>query len=399
MRALALLAAFVVVAQPLYGQTVTDVRVPASVAAKYSNDAACSAVTKDFTGSLGDGSSDTLNIRIENDQNRLAASPARLDVAIPGLISDTLGKDQTSKVFQSGQIRQLPGKVLTITRNGELVCALAIPLSPGSGRVLSEVRRAYRIGIGASFDFLSGVSANDLYSDLTVFQPKVWNGRFGIDAGMYNGRTAVRRDTVANVVRNIVVVRAARDSMAVVSQLTSRRNHVTHDELGLFLAPSIRIADFLSVVMHSEVIKRNVVNEIGITVDSAVTRLELDTLPSFWPVPSPLLPLPGDTTVVRRSSEYETFFGVGPLLNIEHGDLSFRAKPVIGTGVVNGHWQWLYLVQFRLTDFGNGFKIGGDIRGPLNLNQPTMLVYLARDYSFQRLANFLVGSDREPPDQ
>ena len=106
---------------------------------------------------------------------------------------------------------------------------------------------------------------------------------------------------------------------------------------------------------------------------------------------------PADTTIKTRSTRYLAVHSIGLLLNVRVRDIELRTKPTIGfmradstQGVKPGR-RGLYTAQFRITDFEHGFKIGGDIRGLLNGDDTTFLVYLAKDFSFRRLANFILG--------
>ena len=83
-----------------------------------------------------------------------------------------------------------------------------------------------------------------------------------------------------------------------------------------------------------------------------------------------------------------------PIVSYRAGGMEFRAKPMIGVSVAESY-VGSYAVQFRVTDFDTGFKIGGEVRGPLSAKNPVILVYLAKDFGFKRLANFIVGGDDE----
>ena len=43
--------------------------------------------------------------------------------------------------------------------------------------------------------------------------------------------------------------------------------------------------------------------------------------------------------------------------------------------------------------FEHGFKLGGEVRGITANRNPAVLVFLAKDYDFKRLAGSLVGGE------
>lgn len=89
---------------------------------------------------------------------------------------------------------------------------------------------------------------------------------------------------------------------------------------------------------------------------------------------------------------------MGPLLNYNDADYNFWHKPILGVEVFDGRMYGAYAVQFRLTDYDHGFKLGGEVRGRLTFEQPSIAVFLARDFSLRRLADFLVGGDDDDDD-
>lgn len=378
---------------PLAAQSVTSVRIPASALESYVRPSPCTVETKPISLRAGLSNVDTLHVRIENDQNKPSEAPVTLSLSVPGLISDSLLKGASSATLAVNTGGKLAGRGLEITRDSVPVCFTVLPALEVAE---DTVRRAFRVGLGATFDFLSGLSATDLYYDLTIFLPDIWNGTVGIDAGMYSGRTAAIRDTIMGAPRLFFLRRPAGDSLTKIEQSIDRRNDLTFDKLGLYLAPTLLLTKNLHLVMHAEVIRQETIRESSITVLAAdTTAIPNDTSLAITFPPDFRVPL--DVVVTRRFTDFGSFFGTGIIVSVTKGDILFRAKPLIGIERTGDNYIASYVIQFRVVDFDNGFKIGGDVRGGLNGRRTNLLVYLAKDVSFKRLADFIIGGDDDVP--
>lgn len=390
-------------------QTITTVRVPQSATSKPAPMACTAAAPKALTDSLEKLSGNSrVEIRVENDQNKLAKPSDALQIVI-GKQTARLLADSTSLTI----IGNYAGQALSITRAKDdvLVCALSVPTTADAAA--DSLTRAIRVGIGGSFDFLSGVSATDLYYDVTTFLPHLWNPRvkpaakwrrlhFGIDGGLYNGRTVPKRDSTVFLDASTRVggrtlylprtstsepVRRIRQTVAVTS-------YESVDRLGVYVAPMVQLANGLHFLAQSELVRRD------ITTDRREKVLAQDTVtqaPDGRPIAGGGSLAPTDTTVKSKRLEYVAVHSLGMLVNVRMRDVEFRAKPTVGKTFgdsVPGEWgPSVFTVQFRVTDFGNGFKIGGDVRGRLNGTETTFLVYLAKDFSLKKLGGFLVSGE------
>lgn len=259
--------------------------------------------------------------------------------------------------------------------------------------------RRYRVGIGASFDFLNGLSATDLYGDVTIRIPDLLvrgdGGRFsfGFDAGLHNGRAsfAENENLITNAVYRDRVPHD--DSMTVVTQTVLRVSNTHRDHLTLYGAPTLKLAPSIFGVFHAEVSRREGVDVIQFEItelDSVVAVLDTVGRESERFIE--------EHEDIRRTHSYGAFFGVGPLLDHDDADYNVWHKTAIGVEAVEGKFEWGYVVQFRFTDYDHGFKLGAEIRGSLDFNEPSVAVFLARDLSIGSLADFLVGGsgDNDP---
>lgn len=399
-------------ARPSRAQTVTKVRIPSSATTRFVADACTVTAPKpivDAAGTLTTAS--RVEVSVENDQNKSTNAGVDLSL-VAGKQTAKIDATSATAVIQGN----LTGETLTITKGDNvLVCALTLPLPPDAPE--DTTLRAFRVGIGGSFDFINGISGTNLYSDLTVFLPSLWTRtapfrrdssrtwQIGIDAGVYNGRTLPRQDsTVSEPVEAAGRTRylprtSVTDSARRVRQIVNRTRTESVDRLGAYLAPTVRLTRGLHFLVQSELVKRDFLTE---------TRERVVSQDTVTVAPIATLPLggagtlnPTDTTIKTRSTRYLAVHSIGVLLNVRVKDIELRAKPTIGfmredsTQTVAPGRRGVYAAQFRVTDFEHGFKIGGDVRGLLNGDETTFLLYLAKDFSFKRLASFLLGDGED----
>lgn len=388
----------------LAAQVVTVVRVAESGAkdkAAY-RDAGCSAESKRFSLDKAKDAPDTLIFRIEDDRNALVKPGSALSVRLEGksdpLFAIPTDSNRYTKVAEKRG--DYVGKVVTLVRETDKLPVCSVLLKqPTDPTPEDTARRAFRVGVGASFDFLSGASKTDLYYDVTAFVPRIWKNAdvnsIGIDMGLYNGRTVSQRDTVPGG-RIFYFSHPHPDSSVRIRQHGSTRRESSEDRLGVYAAPTMRLAPFLYLAFHAELIKRSYVTKTTISVDTVDTNVVVR--PTGYPTEL-LLPtgsrLP-DSNTVRRSTEFESYFGMGPIVQYLHSGsgIELRLKPMLGAGIVNGRATSQYVVQGRVTDFDNGLKLGAEVRGLLtSFRNPTLIVYLAKDFGLKRLADFVVGGD------
>lgn len=392
----------------LFAQTLTKVRIGESGTAKMIPNACTAGAPKPIEDKPGQAlqTKSQLEVHVQNDLNEDGKSANDLNITVEKQ-SVKIDKDKSTASLTG----DFSGKTLTITQasNGILVCAITIP----SVAVDEDTtQRAIRVGIGATFDFLNGISATDLYSDLTVFLPTLWHATnkdgtekrwaFGIDAGLYNGRTVPRRSdstimepSELTAISRILPRKQLTDSLVRVLQVVRRSSSESVDRLGVYFAPTFRVANGLHVLIQSELVRRDIVTEVKLHVESQ------DTVQQGPRTTTPLEGtgklLPPDTTTKARSSEYKAIHTAGVLMNVRVGNIEFRAKPTFGFTFDNApdakrHRRGIYTAQFRVTDFQHGFKIGGDVRGLANGDETVFLVYLAKDFGFKRLGSFILGS-------
>ena len=396
------LAAFSL-AYPIRAQTATTVTVPGSSTTQFFTNA-CRAETKRFRVFADTLWADTLRLNVTNDRGAIQNVTAPLRV-ISSIGEMTLPKDSGQLVLTAKPPSAFAGTSLTIVRasDGVLVCSLTVPTETVVANDELAERNPFRVGIGASFNFLDGVSKTDIYADVSVFLPTVWTmskGRVGIDAGLYNART-VRNDTLLN---QPTIFRLPGPDSASVTLITQTRSAAVNrrvDRLGFYAAPTLRLSNGLYLFVQGELAQNTIRSTFSTQafgpVDTSVVMLSdsarlrrLVARRAFGGV----VPT-ADTTKSPAQTILEPYFTFGAIVSIARSGVEFRLKPQLGYGAPFGFYGAYYAVQFRLTDFSNGFKLGGEVRGLTNRTQTSALVYLAKDFSLKKLAGFIVGGDEK----
>lgn len=301
------------------------------------------------------------------------------------------------------------GAQIAITRTADqvFICAALIKRDSEPD---DPTRHPFRAGVGASFTPLGGVSKVDLYYDVTIFLPDAFRtpagrgARWGIDAGLTNGRFSATTDTTAGTPAVAAVARPGRepgktDSVLFVRQTLTTTRARSSDLLTLYLAPTFRLSPGLFWAAHAEATKRDLSTTVTLKVTKPDSVLFPGTTlpdsvkprPRIQPAGTTVPPL-ADSSRTFRSSQYDAFFGTGPLVVVERSQVEFRTKFMFGVGSYGPVTTGSYVASFRVTDFAHFFKLGGEVRGEFANTNPSIIVFLAKDYDIKHLAGFLFGS-------
>lgn len=205
-------------------------------------------------------------VRVEGTTRTTVRPPVDLDVYV-GAKRKTMVTSMDSMSMTEGP-RQLAGKRVTVQEpnTGRVFCSLTLP--PVNATATTPARRLrfpqpdVVVSVGASFDLLTGLRANDLYSDVRAFIPGLWDGpgadhRIGFQAGVYQGRISESpaEDTVPpfSVVSPVTPLDTAGGLLVRVrtyQPLHMRRQNT----LGLYLGLNMGIApDLYLVAPHFEI--------------------------------------------------------------------------------------------------------------------------------------------------
>jgi hypothetical protein len=389
-------------------QTRTVVRIAKSGVDTY-GDKTCTASSALVPLSLTGGTTDTLIVVVQDDQNADVNSPKDLAITI-GSKTAAIATTGARVTLTADKPGDFVGKALNIRRTNDNVQVCTVSILPVDAPE-DPARRAFRLGIGATFDFLTGPRANELYADITMFVPDLWRvplvprisraklrgwyrAPIGLDGALFNGRTTASADTVINKRRTVFVGGATDTIWTRIVQSFDSSTTVFYEPLGNNLTPIVRLMDKLWLAFHFEGVNRTTVTKLAFRVTRADTNLNDKTFVGVndtTSLVSALRFVPGDSTAKVRTTRYEEYFGVGPLVSFELGGIELRTKSIFGLSKVGGDWDGSYILQFRLTDRPNGFKVGGEIRKFPGSLPPTMLVYLSKDYGIQRIGSLFAG--------
>ena len=255
-----------------------------------------------------------------------------------------------------------------------------------------------RVAIGGSFDFRRNVDVNAVDGAVRVFEPRLW-GRWGIDVGMLNGRSVSRSDTVP-AVTTYAGLRHLPDSTTLVRQTARRLTTGFEDRLALDCGVVHEIRESLYWTIQAEVLQRERFTT------RADTLMSTDTL---WTRPDTAADVFGDVPAGRvrdalvqtatktlATTVYQSQLSVGIVIEGEFSDARLYLKPLVGIGTLDGETKALYGARFSVSDVAHGFELGGDIRGQWDTSSVSIIVYLAKDFSLQRLGEFLGGPAESP---
>lgn len=284
------------------------------------------------------------------------------------------------------------------------------------------------LSLGFNFDFLDGIKANDLYADINVdlpfiFNPKVGKTKsdgfiknLGIEFGLYQMRTLSSIDTSSEQFQIIDAVRQDSNAFTFnyITIPTKGIRETSRENIGLFFQPkySLKLLNLgqqnyanLSILGHIEW-TRSIVN---IKLSREFSPDTTDAIPDSWGSPPyeltrTLPPLLENTKFV----EYNSNYGVGWELFVSKKSGSIHLKQVLGLnnyrvlrGLGNTTQEFLsyknlfYLVQAEVMENNIlGIKLGAEVRGywrknpqvSIERNTPFFTVYLAKQFSFDKIA-------------
>ncbi|HEV2148212.1 MAG TPA: hypothetical protein VGR37_12480 [Longimicrobiaceae bacterium] len=329
----------------------------------------------------------------------------------------------------TGKPREFAGQVVVVTAlaSGRVICTglLARPArgrEPGTPPGAAGRPREFEIprddeavvSIGASFDFLDGVRAADLYSDLRVFSPSLWRPKFlgatlpmGVHGGIYQGRISSSATSTPDSLDRFVFESPVEPRNVEGGLLIRRRGFERHasmrqNNLGLYVGLNAEIAPTLYwIVGQVEVRKEDVRLAIRDSVISDTTvRVPLDRPLRMTVVPvsrvfGETVYVPSFTTGLRLDMHRPGFdVIIQPLIGATLRDCSFDLHPAPRSGRRRNcttkfrmvHWEITYEVEAAKS----GIKLGGEVRG-FAVREPAILVYLAKEFAVEKLAELITA--------
>ena len=294
------------------------------------------------------------------------------------------------------------------------------------------------VSFGYNFDFLDGIRTNDLYADFKAEYPHVFGLEksktgflnkvaygIGLEAGITQFRTISVLDTLDTIFETFRMVDGElnnNDSLEL-SYITVQSKSIKktkRENLGIFVQPNFQLFHSstskkdtrLSLVIHAEWLRSIIIKSINREV---IERKTSSSVPDDWPRPyNTVNSIPGDE--INKSTLYNTYLGGGLNLKLKRDQGNFQLKTVFGYNhikLVEGIPMqsgsrltfddgWFYLIQMQILESKDtGIKLGAEVRGvftnskpqiTLDRTVPTINIYLAKQFSFKKIGEFLQGS-------
>jgi hypothetical protein len=316
--------------------------------------------------------------------------------------------------------RKLAGQRITVQEpnTGRVLCSVALPGPADTARLprwrIPEPEAV--VSIGASFDLLDGPRASDLYSDARVFAPGLWTverglfrgARLGVQAGIYQGREnskgTITGDTTSHRFTYVTPV-IPLDSVGglLVRRRTYERNESRRENtLGLYGGVNLGLTRDLYVVpLLVEVRREGEVRTIRDTLVSDTTfrlapnqQIGASTVPYVSRVISRIGYVPAIMTGARLDLRRETFnLVLQPLAGVTRATSCSRPAPDVAPSCHRGWHGVQWDVTFELEAAKSGIKLGGEVRG-FQSRDPHILVFLAKEFSVEKFADFLTGTKK-----
>jgi hypothetical protein len=258
--------------------------------------------------------------------------------------------------------------------------------------------------IGTNFDFLNGTRANHFYYDLRVslldLGQRTAYDRAGLISGLKQHRTiSVDMSGVGMYPDFTFPDDNVQEDLIIRNSYNVDKTEV--DYLSLYLQPTYRINLPLRTfnfyaLLHAEILQIKTTSELNLET------VKRDTIPlsDFRDRFVSSNRISRETPNPVKNSSAQTNFGVGLMFHYFSSDMEFKLKMIGGTNLESKVFRedYFYLFTFDLTERNSLIRLGGEIRadntpfpGPVNPGRPTISIYLAKEFSLQKIASFFGG--------
>ena len=294
----------------------------------------------------------------------------------------------------------------------------------------TDIKRPYRVNIGANFDFIDGIKTNSEYIELGFLRRDMWKNENvdrneinqardklkgnaisspgllkwlkillpnGVVAGIFQGRTFADKDTSTTFGR--VNLYTTFDSVLYRTGLTRKTkttSEKTTKNLGIYLSLVKKIGEQIYLLGHSELRKDDVTTKTQFKheITDTLETLAVYNYNVFTDGVGFINPFFGLSDIeapseIKRSSKIETFFGLGIMLDSRAKEVDLMVKAIRMLHSSDSIEQRTsYLVQFGLIANDIGVQIGGEIRGRSN-SDPKISLHLSKVFSLSKLIDIL----------
>ncbi|MEO0899732.1 MAG: hypothetical protein AAFY71_25195 [Bacteroidota bacterium] len=280
------------------------------------------------------------------------------------------------------------------------------------------------LSLGYNFDFLGGISTNELYASLNanfddVFadpeESRINKLRFGLEGSVSQLRTISISDSIFEEFRDVEPSFGPDSSLQLqyITTSTSQISVQTKENLGSAIQPKItwtpNNSDFLYLIGYLELLRTK--NEV-VKTRNILNVSSSNEVPDDWPRPYETtndIPLGSEESRFEYNLNYGLGFGVNVIREV--GDLRtrvlfvrnnvqyFENQNANSTLVRNEYLGYIFQLEFFEKKYA-GIKIGTELRGSVGSEPglpaltlegqlPFFSIYLAKVFSFQKVGSFL----------
>ncbi len=299
-----------------------------------------------------------------------------------------------------------------------------------------EPRKPFWVEIGANFDLVDGVQANNLFSGVFLrmldIRPVLKSikkkdtiaaGRepknLGIFAGVYESKTLTSTldgsssefsyyNTQSLAVTNAVTPKVNAGEIGGFNDAAAVQKSQVVKNLGLFLSPMVRLtngsANRDGFHVFSSLWMELLWQRVDVTTQySSFSRLDTISIPKadLYKYANK----PADQQTVSRTSSVDLrshYFGFGLPIMVRQGDTNLfvnvvlghtnqpKSDPTVGfTAPTDRVWNWFYVIQFRLNEEKYGISFTGEVRGLTIQNSPPFVsLALSKKFDLTKFLEF-----------
>lgn len=322
-----------------------------------------------------------------------------LSICLLYLANIIYGQNPTSNKaeidVQANQLKELQKKIDELEKNNE---------TPDNG---------FKVSLGGSFDFNRGISATDLYYDLTYYNLNLWpttspktNRKKGLDFKLYQSllfSNPIDTNRISSFT-SVYLGEGPIDSIFVGDFSFNRIEELDFTDFGLLIRPTYQLSKTIYFFGHAEFLFRETTQKISYSsIDTIAVRQVSNDF-----ITKPFLP----SNRTNRYYDALYFLGLGFNFNLALADSTtfFRIKPTlglssiasasrlnysIGNESVEGKLKAFYLLDIEILEKNSGIKLGINIRdnniasNESILDKPRFSIFLSKQFSLNKLADFL----------
>jgi len=268
---------------------------------------------------------------------------------------------------------------------------------------LNTKQSPIKFSVGASFDFLSARSKTDLYYDINLIMPEIWQSdpnkywrNIGLDFSFY--QTRLFGDSTVKDLEQAPKAFAALnlDTLLAEKYTLVRQEKTTFENIGLFLSPTYKLRPNLFGILHSE----GIIQSTTLYLEDGFTNIDSTLKIAYKDYKEPENTerkiRPGEKKPERQKN-FRYFLGLGIMLDLPLSGVNFRlktiagymkSKPWLGNSSGLKDEGFFYNVNIQIIEMNAGFKLGGEVRYRFN-EFPYYSIFISKQFSLSKFGEFI----------